>query len=138
MGVCGVFATELIKRMFNLGITDARIRVFGSSMFNNVNVETVEQTLHANFLPTDDVNVWNENGVNFGHIIVEWRGYHFDGEFCKPLENRWYYSKLFDGALSVDVADALAQQPKGWNRSYNRAQNPKVCAILDECFALLS
>lgn len=92
----------------------------------------------------DDHDAWNDTGVAFGHVIVEFdyrgRTYHMDTSGCREAEERdptfgWL---MYDGYLPLNVAKALAGAPGNWNKHFDRGQIPAIRKMVKTAFAPLN
>jgi len=135
-GGCAIFAVELVKRMHKLGMNPS-IRVYGEE---EVDVSLAEQHILEYEEPMD-VESWNDNGVEFVHIVVEWAGYLWDAETIESIEDAyeygWHDYPLLAGEISFNSLKEIALQRDGWNSTYNRSQNPILYNILDDVFERL-
>lgn len=138
-GGCGVFAAELCAVMQEIGITDARIRVYGYDC-EGTDLNELEQHLRENGIDVSDTCNWNDCGVNFGHIVVEWADRVWDSEICGDdisRNNQWCGNDMYSGYISYDALVELAANPSGWNFMYAREQNPHVRKIIREGFSTI-
>lgn len=79
---------------------------------------------------------WHENGVYFGHVIVEFdylgRTYHMDSSGVHQAKNvdPSFGYELYAGFLPLDDAKALAGQWANWNTRFDRSLIPRIKAIV--------
>lgn len=138
-GGCVFFASQLLKRMKKIGIDNAVVVAYGDQfMEDTADLHNVNNTLRESFLDPYDLDNWNENGVNFAHVVVEWDDVCWDAE--RPFsanEPNWLMWSRYNGTLDEDLVHEWGADSTGWNPSYDRSQDPIVCQILDEAFELL-
>jgi hypothetical protein len=144
-GGCAVFAGALAQRLDELGLP-VRVRIVcNSSDAPSTDLNTVEETIKEHYLDLDDLDNWNDNGVQFSHVMVEWNGMLIDGECSQSVESflmdGWIELSKVDtiapGDISIEATQLLAAQEHGWNFIYDRSQNDQVFEIIDECFSSL-
>jgi hypothetical protein len=139
-GGCAFFASELIKRMRDVGITNINVAIFGDPLqydTNKVpNVNDVEHEMILNECDLFDLEDWNANGVSFAHVAIEWGGTHWDA--IDPfVDDYWKCWPRYEGSFNEEVLHYIGQSPDGWNPAYDRDQDERVRDILDESFDLL-
>lgn len=136
-GGCAIFAVELVKRMRKLGM-NPNIRVYGEE---EVDVSLAETNILEEYGNPMDVEAWNDNGVEFVHIVVEWGCYLWDAECIESIEDAYEYGwndyPLLPGEISYNALRDIAFQRVGWNSTYDRSQNPMLYRILDNAFKRL-
>lgn len=145
-GGCAVFAGALAARMEELGIPVA-IRILNDCLnaADEIDVREIEERLRKNYVDLDDISNWHDNGVFFGHVMVEWNGFLIDGEHYQDIEsfnrNGWWANNniavMFKGSMSIETTQMLATQEYGWNTLYDRWQNEEVFEIIDEYMSIL-
>ncbi len=141
-GGCGVYAVELAKRMKKLGFTDIKLRVYGFPEPNNgrlANVASVERKVFGNN-PPDNIYDWNDNGVYFCHVRMEWgsRVWDVEGDESAKTDKVWneYYPR-HPGFISLKAMNRLSSKKAYWNKRFDRAQIPLMRQIMDKHFAEL-
>lgn len=145
-GGCAFFASELAKRMRAAGIEDFSIAVFGDIDEDETELVSIEEAINDMRSWDDDLNCiysWNDNGVRFSHVVVEWRGVKWDA--VKPFTGKKWRGSFqygrgsfqYEGSFPEDSLHAIAQCSDGWNSTYDREQNDTVREILDCAFDLL-
>lgn len=141
-GGCGVYAVELAKRMKKLGFTDMKLRVYGLPEPNNrrpVNVTSVEREVFADN-PPDNMYEWNDNGVYFCHVRMEWgsRVWDVEGDEAAKTDKIWNEDyPRYPGSISLKAMNRLAAEKTCWNPTFNRTQIPLMRRIMDKHFAEL-
>jgi hypothetical protein len=141
-GGCAVYAVEIVKRLHAIGFKNAKLRTYGYSYnTKGIIINSVEQDLLATNgrLPRLG-SEWNDNGVWFNHVRVEWQNRLWDSEGITSLRygKSWRFSVLQSGDISVSAVDLLCKLQCNWNDSFDRKQIPKVKRIMDKHFALLT
>ena len=142
-GGCGVFASYLVEEMKRRSIFP-KLRILSdiSVSDDEINVEDVEKELKEYDVDLVNIDNWNDNGVFFSHIIVEWDGYFFDGYEMidiDEIKNEGWEGielNLLDGSISYSTMKLLAEYGC-WNIFYDRDQNFLVHQIIKECFEKL-
>jgi len=140
-GGCGVYATELAKRMKKLGFTDMKLRVYSYPNANNerlVNVASVERKVFGDNLP-DNLREWSVNGVSFCHVRMEWgfRVWDVEGDEPAKTDKAWRWYPRHPGSLSLKAMNRLSAKKAGWNTMFDRTQIPLMRQIMDKHFAEL-
>lgn len=135
-GGCGLFAVELLKRMMNFGVQDAKIRVYNPDPVHDLC--ELENELRTKGESNKDIYMWNSNDIWFSHIAIEWNGILWDAEDYGPINIRreWEGNDLQPGSISLETMEALASSREGWNCLYNRCQDDVVRMILDDAFKM--
>lgn len=129
-GGCCVVAAEIADKLQH--IVPTRIRVAGYFGANGCNVDVAHQKVGNSANGYD----WHENGIYFGHVIVEFdyrgRTYHLDSSGvhkagrCEPS----FGYELYDGNLPLEAAKALADEWSNWNSRFNRKYIPLIKSIV--------
>lgn len=90
---------------------------------------------------SDSMVDWNNNGVHFNHVIVEFKHgnktYHFDTAGCikaADMTKTGNY-RLAKGRMTVVEAAWVAAEENGWNKSFDRAFIPQLLEMVDNFFA---
>lgn len=138
-GGCAVFAVELNRRLMVNGITDGRLRVYDFSLRTNPLYEKItdaEAELRSYEANLGDVLNWNDAGVYFDHVVLEWNGTAWDAEgpVKFPDADEWMGSPIHGGELAHHVVDSLASRPANWNSSFDREDIPYIQQTLDNIF----
>lgn len=130
-GGCAVVAGAVAKHLELILPGSANCRV--SNLYDvKANLNDVrKQITHS------DAVSWRANGVNFGHLFVEfdWHGrdYHFDSGGVK-LANTYdptYGMQMYDGDMSADDVLAIAEKTTGWNTAFSRSYIPRIINVVD-------
>lgn len=135
-GGCCVIAAEIAKHLQHIYPTKIRVSTDYDELLDN-NVSTVAERVYN----AADGDEWNDNGIFFGHVVVQFkykgRNYHidtsgvtratsYDPTFCYPL---------YPGDMPLAAACLLAEQDHGvWNTTFNRRQIPKLRKIVADFF----
>lgn len=140
-GGCVVFASELLKRMNAAGMTNSYIAVFGDVENEDgsiPNVNAIENDMLHNFYDIHNLESWNDNGINFAHVVVEWGGTGWDA-LCPSSadDQKWNFWPRYEGDFNPDVLHTISQKSRGWCRVYDRSNTTLVREILDETFDAL-
>jgi hypothetical protein len=142
-GGCAVFAVELVKRLNLIGFVNAKLRTYGYAYnTKGVIINNVEQEILAtNGALPNLTGEWNDNGVWFNHVRVEWQNRLWDSEGACSLRHgrSWGWGSVIqDGDISVPALDLLCKPQRNWNDTFDRKQIPNVKAIMDKHFTLLT
>lgn len=140
-GGCAVFAAHVGYHLkYRAGISNVRLRIghsFADECDQIPTIEEARKNTHSNANAHD----WNDVGVHFGHVIVEFelddRVYHYDSSgvtrAAGVTENFGFV--LHKGALTIEEGLQIACDPSGWNSSFNRSQIPTTIDIISRHFA---
>lgn len=95
-------------------------------------------SVRAKLKDTSDIIEWNHNGVNFGHVLVEFEygnsTYWVDSNGVHDsLVDMWYGERL-PGSLTLKEAIALAENKKGWCNQFDRKYIPQIDHIIERHF----
>lgn len=138
-GGCAFFASELAKRMRAAGIKDFSVAVFGDVFEDEselIPLDAVIEDMRSYDVDLNSIYNWNDNGIYFTHVAIEWRGIKWDA--VEPFDgNRWRGAFQYEGEFPEDSLHAIGQCSDGWNSMYDRSQNDTVREILDCAFAML-
>lgn len=139
-GGCAVFAVELNRRLMANGFNNGRFIVYdfalnGRKRFADIN--SAEMELRGINADIGDIFKWNDAGVFFDHVVLEWNGTAWDAEGPMAFSDMsvWYDSPAHDGFLSHEVVAGLADIPCNWNRTFDRDDIPYIQETLNEVFA---
>lgn len=135
-GGCCVIAVEIANHLQKIYPTKIRI----STEYDDVNDTTVPVAASNISDPADGFE-WNDNGIYFGHVVVEFkykgRNYHMDtggvsrATGCDPTFGWPFYV----GDMTIAHARILARQDEGvWNSTFDRRQIPKMRKLVTEFF----
>ena len=135
-GGCCVVAVEIAKYLRDIYPTKIRVATdFDEFADHDVNDAAERVYDHA------DGEEWNDNGIYFGHVVVEFkykgRKYHMDTNGVKRATDvdptfGWI---LYPGELPFKSAKLLAQQDDGvWNHTFDRKQIPKMRMLISNFF----
>lgn len=128
-GGCCVVAAEIANQM--QGMVPTRLRV--GHLWN---IDTDIETARNNISNVANGYEWHENGVYFGHVIVEFdyqgRTYHMDSSGvhkAKDVDPSFGY-ELYSGFLPLSDAKALAGVWSNWNSRFDRCYIPRIKNIV--------
>jgi hypothetical protein len=117
-GGCAVFASMVAPHV-SIFFPGSKIRVMGRNP--EIDISAVR--------PSDptDVHEWNDNGVHFGHVVIEFQvkgeTFYFDSDGVhtrQALENEYPFAEFHVGEMLLEDVTALASQPDGWNWMFER------------------
>jgi hypothetical protein len=135
-GGCCCVAVEIAKHLRKIYPTKIRVSTDYDD-YADTNVEDVAKWLADH----GDGDAWNDNGIFFGHVVVEFkykgRNYHIDTNGVKRAGavDPTFGWILYPGELPYKAAKVLADQDSGvWNWTFNRDQIPKMRKIIDNFF----
>ena len=138
-GGCAFFASELAYRMRDAGITDFAVVVFGGVCEEESKLIPLYEAIddmRSYDVDLDCIFNWNAFGINFAHVVIEWRGIKWDA--VEPFKGtEWQGALEYEGGFPEDSLHAIGQCSDGWNRTYDRSQDDTVREILDCAFAML-
>lgn len=134
-GGCCLIAVEIAKHLSSIYPT--KIRVCSDYDDGETNVLDVANRVHD----PSDLYEWNDNGIYFGHVIVEfeYRGhiYHMDTngvKRAKPVDPSFGWI-LYPGDIPVKSAKSLAGIKTGaWNSAFDRKQIPTLRKLVKHFF----
>lgn len=135
-GGCCVVAVELAKHLRNIYPTKIRVSTDYDDYADTDLLDAADRVYdHADGIE------WNDNGIFFGHVVVEFaykgRKYHMDTNGVKRAKDvdptfGWIF---YPGELPFKSAKILADQKEGvWNWTFDRRQIPKMRKIIDNFF----
>jgi hypothetical protein len=135
-GGCCVVAVELAKHLQDIYPTKIRVSTdYDDYADTDLNDAANRVYDHA------DGYEWNDNGIFFGHVVVEFtykgRKYHMDTNGVKRAKDvdptfGWIF---YPGHLPFKSAKILADQDEGvWNHTFNRKQIPKMRMLISNFF----
>jgi hypothetical protein len=130
-GGCCVFASLVLDHVQNM--TPVRISVL-SNWFGRENSIDVARTK----VTCNQTNEWNENGIYFGHVILEFDHdgvtYFYDSDGVTKKDQDYRAGDQVDGYLTTQECKELAEDVN-WNRMFDRANIPTMKATIDTFFA---
>jgi len=122
-GGCCVYASLIGEELRKRGIES---RVIVAAWGATTNIDKVRPQL----MNTDRKVEWNDNDVYFNHVGVEFKykgkTFHYDSDGVKPKSKKLKSYVIYPGRLSVDEAKLLADEPEGWNESFERSKIPAL------------
>ena len=135
-GGCCVVAVEIAKYLRDIYPTKIRVATDYDEFADNDVADAAQRVYdHA------DGDEWNDNGIYFGHVIVEFkykgRKYHMDTNGVKRATavDPTFGWILYPGELPFKSAKLLAQQDNGvWNYTFDRKQIPKMRMLISNFF----
>lgn len=127
-GGCCVFAAALAPYLAKVG--KVRIRVESDSYDG----PPTSITKARKNISDNHVYEWNEEGVNFWHVAIEFvykdKTYHVD---ARGVHHHRRFN-FVDGALTLKEAAELASTGEGWNSDFNRREIPTIKTRLERYF----
>lgn len=139
-GGCGVYATELAKRLYRIGVRNFRIRTYtyAGDPDRKTNIKFVERHVFGKALP-ERVSTWNANGINFDHVRLQWNGtmWDADGAVSRKDGRKWSCYILHPGHISLKAINKICKDSSGWNSRFPRDDIPKMRRIMNRHFAKL-
>jgi hypothetical protein len=130
-GGCCVYAAAIATHLQHV-CKKVRVLVGDNDTWRN-SIPKVRNQVAAN-TPSE----WNNNGIQFGHVIVEFeyrgRVYHYDsnGVTKKADRTATLGYKLLKGALTIQEATELGNCARGWNYHFLRNDIPRLHNMIDE------
>jgi hypothetical protein len=145
-GGCAVYALELAKRLRDRGFEPV-IKLYASPEYHEIDVSEIEALYFATRKPKSCINSWWKYGVQFDHVVVQWRGRLWDSEGSAALidGDGWDASNPYEwdaywllqkGCISIEALEATIKVPSNWNRRFDRRKIRKIRTIMDRHFAL--
>lgn len=137
-GGCAVFASHVAYQLkYGHNLNHVVLRSGSWMNDDDRSIDDVRQHIPSNATTEE----WNDNGVYFGHVIVEFtykkKKYHYDshagvitakGRKKTALDGL----PLYDGHLSVEEGMQISSHQEGWNRSFSRRNIPKMIKMIHE------
>lgn len=135
-GGCCVIAAEIAKYLSEIYPTSIRV----SSDYSELTAPNVVDVVNQVRNPKD-IYEWNDNGIFFGHVIVEFkykgRKYHMDTngvERAKAVDPSFGWI-LYPGEVPLESAKMLASiSSDAWNSAFNRKQIPTLRKLVKQFF----
>lgn len=138
-GGCCVVAAELAAQLSEHYPT--RIRVGNSYTWDDNGNDNVSlDDVASNVKKKSDIFAWNDQGIYFGHVIVEieynGKKYHIDstGVHKAKKKDPAFGFALYEGSLSIKHAKKLAGNGYGWNDTFDRGHIPLLKQIVNNFF----
>jgi hypothetical protein len=93
-------------------------------------------------LQTRDATGWYKNGVEFYHVVLEFKingvKYYYDSdgvyEWKHPYVGTHPNVKMYKGELTVDEVKSIARTSIGWNKTFPRESIPRLRKIAKRFF----
>ena len=130
-GGCCVVASLVALHLQH--VVPVRGVVFDEWGRSNQSIDEVRPLIHNN-----NKSEWNDNGVNFGHVKVEFdyggTTYQFDSDGVTLVDHNTIDCDQIPGYLNVDELIYLAADT-GWNSWFNRDQIPKLHSLINKTFS---
>lgn len=133
-GGCCVVAATVANHMQHLYPT--RIRVSNDWYTND---DTPIDQVASSLDEPDDLYCWNDNGIDFGHVFVEfeYKGHTYfidsNGVTLAGRTDPTYNWIVYNGELPLKLAKRLIYS-EGWNTKFNRTAIPKVKKLINKFF----
>lgn len=138
-GGCCVIAVEIAKHLRTVYPTKIRVStdLTGYDELADTDISEVADNMcdHA------DCDEWNDNGIYFGHVVVEFkyrgRNYHMDTNGVKRAKDvdpsfGWIF---YPGEFPLKPAQTLANNTDHtWNSMFNRKQIPSLRKMVSTFF----
>jgi hypothetical protein len=128
-GGCCIFAAYVGKRLNK--IVPTRVAVFDN--VTNTTIDNAREYVWAN-----TTSQWNFNGVEFGHVVVEFkyknRWYHLDTNGVRRQVFNWDGDHRVPGSLTIKEAYELGKDCYGWNDMFPRKQIPRIRKDINKFF----
>jgi hypothetical protein len=122
-GGCCVYASIIGEELRRRNID---VRIIVASYSAKVNLDKVRTKLGN----TNRKEDWNGRSVYFTHVGVEFvykgKTFHYDSDGVTRKGKNLKEWRIYPGRLSVDEAKGLADEPVGWNESFNRNKIPSL------------
>lgn len=127
-GGCCIVASRIAERLKALGIPARGI----VSSWGNYNLDQLREE--------NKPQCKEDWGISFTHVLVsfDYNGKHYlcDSNGCKeydklPDHDPTCHATICEGCLSTDELTELANEPRGWNRMFNRGYIPTIERIID-------
>lgn len=133
-GGCGMFASQVAFQLKHvLNVKDVVLRV--GDYESNDGEESINNV--RNHIKKNTVGHWNQAGIYFGHIIVEFRYrnklYHYDtygGVIAAQDVTKMNGYPLYQDHMTIEEGLQLAYCRSGWNTCFDRDQIPKMLGII--------
>jgi hypothetical protein len=131
-GGCCIFAAYVAKQIQQY----FKVRVIAFSEDGVSDIDRARPHLKSN-----SNTEWKSKGCKFNHLAVEITDnknniWHYDTSGLFPSDGTIcrYYTQL-KGALSIDEAIELADNPDGWSSRFNRADIPNIKRLIKDHFS---
>ena len=130
-GGCAVFAACMGKRLMQYG----EVRIAVGCDDGDTTIDDARDGVLFN-----TTGEWNENGVFFNHIVVEFKYegkmYHIDSSGVHKESHFTHLGSfpILDGRLTVAECGEIAGSSEGWNWMFNRAAIPRIQRMVDYGF----
>jgi hypothetical protein len=138
-GGCGFFASELSKIMmefFGIPEDDIEVLVYDYKTVHISNIDdisTIEEHMLEHGDDISSIYSWNDNGVDFAHIMLGYKEYYLDCTGIAEKEDNWCFYPLVNGSMSLYALGLLGNSAEGWNIMFDRSQIPTIKKILQDC-----
>lgn len=133
-GGCAVFAAFVGRALANMGI-DVKVIIGGGwGSRPGTNIEDARKNISDPGVKA----LWNENGVAFGHVGLEfeWQGkkYHYDSHGTKQPDGFLDGCTIHPGRMTLEECEAIADEEQGWNTCFSRMDIPSVRKLVEEFY----
>ncbi len=137
-GGCAVFAS-IVANVLQSRFAITSVGVVADSFGGGANIEEARERIPAD--KRGKVREWNRNGVQFGHVALEFQHdgatWIYETEAGAVLEKSpavylvHKYWEITHGRLTMAEIDALASEQEGWNRMFDRDEIPAIKRLVE-------
>jgi hypothetical protein len=131
-GGCCVYAAMVVQALHKHNIKASGIVAsWGAEYLNRTGI-TIDKVREG--LKKNTHTEWNNNGVNFSHVGVEFEyrakirthRYHYDSTGVKKAGKELDGMPIYAGRLTLEELRTLAGTKKGWNDTFDRKHIPEL------------
>lgn len=137
-GGCCVFAGMVGMRLQRH--LPVEVAVFGYLVGRDKEKDHNLYLVKSNVSDISNVREWNDNGIHFCHVVVEFtdenQQFHFDSYGVTSDRTRGGVF-LYPGRLTVEDAISLGNKASGWNSCFDRTQIPELQQKVSNFFDML-
>lgn len=123
-GGCCVFAAMVVNELQKQGIKASGI-VIDSGARSSIHIDEVRP-----LIKTNTVNEWQNNGVFFWHVAVEFtmgnKKHHYDTGGVKKATNAFGGIPVYKGRMKLEEMKSIAARQPGWNPAFRRKDIPAI------------
>jgi len=134
-GGCCVYAAIVVKELQKLNVPAQGIVASHAAEDDDVTIDEVRNIIQYN-----SVHDWQDNGINFSHVGVEFRVnktvYHYDTSGAKKAKGLGTLDGMpvYQGRLTLREMEELAGTDSGWNSTFNRRCIPGLKRLVKASF----
>jgi hypothetical protein len=122
-GGCCVYASMIGEELRKRGI---EVRIIVAAYSATKDIDKARKRVNNIHQKSE----WNAEDIWFNHVGVEFQHegvwYHYDSDGVNPKSKKLGSFTVYPGRLSVDEAKVLADEPEGWNWSFDRNKIPAM------------